>query len=87
MPVIVSKFAASPELVGDGWVVSGQPLYDPAQHSFWTIPSVPEIVEALEQAYAKGKGKSAKAVEFAQAFDHEKVWQENWMPVLKKLLK
>jgi glycosyltransferase involved in cell wall biosynthesis len=87
VPVIVSKFAASPELVGDGWAVSGQPLYDPAQHSFWTIPSVPEIVEALEQAYAKGKNKSAKAVEFAQNYDHEKVWQENWMPVLKKLLK
>jgi glycosyltransferase involved in cell wall biosynthesis len=87
VPVIVSKFAASPELVGDGWAVAGQPLYDPAQHSFWNIPSVPEIVEALEQAYAKGKNKSPKAVEFAQNYDHEKVWQENWMPVLKKLLK
>jgi glycosyltransferase involved in cell wall biosynthesis len=87
VPVIVSNFAASPELVGDGWVISGQPLYDPAQHSFWNVPSVPEIVEALEQAYARGKGKSAKAVEFAQAYDHEKVWQKNWMPVLKELLK
>jgi glycosyltransferase involved in cell wall biosynthesis len=87
VPVIVSNFAASPELVGDGWVISGQPLYDPAQHSFWNVPSVPEIVEALEQAYARGKGKSAKAVEFAKQYDHEKVWQENWMPVLKKLLK
>ena len=87
VPVIVSNFAASPELVGDGWVIGGQPLYDPAQHSFWHIPSVPEIAEALEQAYAKGKGKSAKAVEFAKQYDHEKVWQENWMPVLKNLLK
>lgn len=87
VPVIVSNFAASPELVGDGWVVSGQPLYDPAQHSFFTIPSVPEIYAALEEAYKRGKGKSAKAIEFAQAFDHEKVWQENWLPVLKKLLK
>jgi glycosyltransferase involved in cell wall biosynthesis len=87
VPVIVSNFAASPELVGDGWVVSGQPLYDPAQHSFFTIPSVPEIYAALEEAYKRGKGKSDKAIEFAQAFDHEKVWQDNWMPVLKKLLK
>ena len=87
VPVIVSNFAASPELVGDGWVVSGQPLYDPAQHSFFTIPSVPEIFAALEEAYKRGKGKSDKAIEFAQAFDHEKVWQNNWMPVLKKLLK
>jgi glycosyltransferase involved in cell wall biosynthesis len=87
VPTIVSNFAASPELVGDGWVVSGQPLYDPAQHSFFTIPSVPEIFAALEEAYKRGKGKSEKAIEFASAFDHEKVWQENWMPVLKKLLK
>jgi glycosyltransferase involved in cell wall biosynthesis len=87
VPVIVSNFAASPELVGDGWVVSGQPLYDPAQHSFWTVPSVPEIFAALEEAYKRGKGKSDKAIEFAQAFDHEKVWQENWMPVLRNLLK
>ena len=87
VPVIVSNFAASPELVGDGWVVSGQPLYDPAQHSFWTVPSVPEIFVALEEAYKRGKGKSDKAIEFAQAFDHEKVWQENWMPVLRNLLK
>lgn len=87
VPVIVSNFAASPELVGDGWVVSGQPLYDPAQHSFFTIPSVPEIYAALEEAYKRGKGKSDKAIEFASAFDHEKVWQENWLPVLQKLLK
>ena len=83
VPVIVSNFTASPELVGDGWVISGQPLYDPAQHSFWNIPSVPEIAEALEQAYTRGKVKSKKAVEFAQGFDHEKVWQENWLPMLK----
>jgi hypothetical protein len=83
VPVIVSKFAASPELVGDGWAIGGQPLYDPAQHSFWHVPSVPEIVEALEQAYTRGKGKSAKAVEFAKQYDHEKVWQENWLPLLK----
>jgi glycosyltransferase involved in cell wall biosynthesis len=87
VPVIVSNFAASPELVGDGWVVSGQPLYDPAQHSFFTIPSVPEIFAALEEAYKRGKGKSDKAIEFAQQFDHEKVWKDNWMPVLRNLLK
>ena len=87
VPVIVSNFAASPELVGDGWVVSGQPLYDPAQHSFFTVPSVPEIFAALEEAYKRGKGKSDKAIEFASAFDHEKVWKENWMPVLRTLLK
>ena len=87
VPVIVSDFAASPELVGEGWVVGGQPLYDNTQNSFFTIPSVPLIVQALEDAYARGKGKSDKAIKFAQQFDHDVVWDKYWRPALKKLLK
>jgi glycosyltransferase involved in cell wall biosynthesis len=87
VPVIVSDFAASAELVGDGWLVGGQPLYDNAQQSFFTIPSVPMIVDALEQAYERGKGKSDKAIEFAQQYDHDVVWDKHWTPALKKLLK
>jgi glycosyltransferase involved in cell wall biosynthesis len=87
VPVIVSDFAASPELVGDGWTVGGQPLYDNSQGSFFTIPSVPLIVQALEEAYERGKGKSEKAIQFAQQFDHDSVWKNNWVPALKKLLK
>jgi glycosyltransferase involved in cell wall biosynthesis len=87
VPVIVSDFAASSELVGDGWLVGGQPLYDNAQGAFFNIPSVPMIVDALEQAYQRGKGKSDKAIQFAQQFDHDSVWQKNWLPALKKLLK
>jgi len=85
--VIVSDFAASPELVGDGWTVGGQPLYDNSQGSFFTIPSVPLIVQALEEAYERGKGKSDKAVQFAQQYDHDFVWNKYWTPALKKLLK
>lgn len=87
VPVIVSNCAASPELVGEGWLVGGQPLYDNAQGAFFTIPSVPQIVDALEKAYERGKTKSDKAIEFAQQFDHEVVWKEHWLPVLDKLLK
>jgi glycosyltransferase involved in cell wall biosynthesis len=87
VPVIVSDFAASPELLGDGWLVGGQPLYDNAQGAFFNIPSVPMIVDALEQAYERGKGKSDKAIKFAQQFDHDSVWKNNWLPALKTLLK
>jgi glycosyltransferase involved in cell wall biosynthesis len=87
VPVIVSDFAASPELVGDGWLVGGQPLYDNTQTSFFTIPSVPLILQALEEAFVRGKGKSDKAIKFAQAFDHDVVWDKYWRPALKKLLK
>lgn len=87
VPVIVSDFAASPELVGDGWLVGGQPLYDNSQGAFFYIPSVPLIVKALEEAYERGKAKSDKAVEFARQYDHDSVWEKNWLPALKKLLK
>jgi len=87
VPTVVTNFAASPELVGDGWIVDGQPLYDAAQHSFFMIPSVPGIVDALEQAYKRGKGISQKAIEFAKDFDHDKVWDKYWMPVLRELTK
>jgi glycosyltransferase involved in cell wall biosynthesis len=87
VPVIVSDFAASAELVGDGWVVGGQPLYDNSQGAFFNIPSVPLIVQALEEAYKRGKGKSKKAIQFAQQFDHDSVWENNWLPALKTLLK
>jgi hypothetical protein len=73
--------------VGDGWTVEGQPQFDAGQNAWWQIPSVPSIVEALEKAYDAGKGRSTKAVEFAKQFDVEKVWQENWLPVLDRLIK
>jgi glycosyltransferase involved in cell wall biosynthesis len=87
VPVIVSDFAASAELVGEGWTVGGQPLYDNSQGAFFTIPSVPLIVKALEEAYERGKGKSDKAIEFAKQYDHDVVWDKHWKPALKKLLK
>jgi len=87
VPVIVTDFAASSELVGDGWAVSGQPLYDNAQVAFFNIPSIPQIVEALEEAYNRGQGTSEEANEFAKQFDHDVVWDKYWLPALHKLLK
>lgn len=86
--VIGSNWAATPDLIGeDGWTVDGQPMFDIGQYAWWQMPNVPSIVEALEAAYEKGKGKSTAAREFALKFDVEKVWEENWMPILKKVMK
>ena len=60
-PVIVSDFAASTELCGDGWLVEGQPLWDAPQSSWFNIPLVNKIVEDLEDAYQRGQGRSEKA--------------------------
>ena len=87
VPVIVSNFAASPELVGDGWLVEGQPLWDNAQKSWFNVPSIPGIVDALNKAYKADRGPSSKALEFAKQFDADAVYEAHWKPVLAKLLK
>jgi len=83
-PVIASNWAASQDLVSDdGWLVDGTPVWDAGQLSWWQTPSVPSIVDALEQAYDRGKGRSQVSVDFARQFDVEKVWKESWMPLLR----
>ena len=69
VPVIVSDICASSELVGDGWAVECQPLWDDAQKSWFSVPSIPQTVEALMQAYARGRGQSVKALEFAVSLE------------------
>ena len=84
-PVIVSEFAASTELVGDGWLVEGQPLWDAHQMSWFNIPNVPKIVEALEDAYQRGQGRSQKAIDFAKAYNADVVFDKYWKPALEIL--
>jgi D-inositol-3-phosphate glycosyltransferase len=82
-PVIVSDFTAQPELVGDGIKVDGQPLWDPMQRSWWLTPNVPMIVNALEEMYARGRGRSEAAIAHAANYDADKVWRECWRPGLE----
>lgn len=84
-PVILSEFAASTELCGDGWLVEGQPLWDGPQLSWFNIPSVPKIVEALEEAYQRGRGRSQKAIDFAKQYDADEVFRKYWIPTLEIL--
>lgn len=85
-PVIVTDFAASSELVGDGWRIPGQPLWDAPQRSWFMTPRIDSIVEALSEAYNRERGTSQAAVDFAENYRAEKVWQEHWLPVLDRLL-
>lgn len=85
VPVIVSDFAASPELVGDGWKIGGQPLWDAPQKSFFHIPNVPEITEALTQAYNRTRGPSQKAIDFARQYDADLVYETQWKPTLDSI--
>jgi glycosyltransferase involved in cell wall biosynthesis len=85
-PVIVSNFTAQPELVGDGWLVEGQPWWDAAQRSWFVTPSVPSILRGLEDAYSRGGGRSDKAVEFAKQYDADVVYAKFWKPALKEIV-
>jgi glycosyltransferase involved in cell wall biosynthesis len=86
--IIGSNWAATPDLASpDSYLIDGQPMWDAGQDAWWQTPSVPSLVNALSEAYKADRGVSGVAVEFAQQFDVETVWESHWMPVLKKLLK
>ena len=83
--VIVSRFAASEELAGPGWLVEGQPEWDAMQKSWFFTPFVASIVHSLNEAYEAPRGDSAEAIAFAAEYDADKVYQESWRPLLEEL--
>jgi glycosyltransferase involved in cell wall biosynthesis len=86
VPIITSNFAASAELAGpDSFLVNGQPFWDAGQHTWFNIPLVAGIVDALEQAYQRGRKEFPDTVAFAQAYDADKVFAESWRPLIDKL--
>ena len=84
-PVIVSDWTAQPELCGDGWIVESQPYWDALQDSWFCTPLVGGIVDALEQAYARGGGHSQKAVDSMTSYAADVVFQNHWKPLLETL--
>jgi glycosyltransferase involved in cell wall biosynthesis len=86
--VIGSNWAATPDLVSpDSWLTDGQLSWDAGQDAWWMTPNVSSLVNALELAYKAERGPSQVAIDFASQFDVEKVWDNSWMPILRKLLK
>lgn len=86
VPVVVSNATAQPELVGDGWLVDVQPAWDSLQGCWFFTPLVPSIVDALNAAYARGRGQSDKAREFALQYDADVVFDKYWRSALDILL-
>jgi glycosyltransferase involved in cell wall biosynthesis len=85
--VIGSNWAATPDLVSpDSWLTEGQLSWDAGQDAWWMTPSVSSLVNALEESYKAERGPSQVAIDFASQFDVEKVWDESWVPILRKLL-
>jgi hypothetical protein len=84
-PVIVSDFSAQPELVGDGWLVDGEPEWDVAQQSCFYRPYAGSVLDRLEAAYGRGRGDSATAVKFAAGYDADLVHRTYWRPIITQL--
>jgi len=91
VPVIVTNWTASPELVGHGWIVEGQKEWDEFQASFWKLPSVDGIIDALEQSYALKGDKTrlaearAASIKFAEPYQTDNVFANHWRPVLNTM--
>jgi glycosyltransferase involved in cell wall biosynthesis len=88
VPIITSNFAASAELASpDSFLVNGQPFWDAGQHTWFNIPIVSGIVDALEQAYQRGRKEFPDTIAFAKNYDADKVYKESWRPLIEKLSK
>ncbi len=87
VPVITTDWTAMTELCGAGWLVDGERFYDATQGSFFKMPYVSEITDAMETAYKEAAGLKDKAREFALKYDADTVFEKYWLPVLDEILK
>lgn len=90
-PVIATDFTSQTELASPaygaaGWLVEGQPEWDPTCHSNFLAPSIVDIVDKLEEAYAADLVEmQAKAIAFAQQYDTDAIYEQYWRPFIKTL--
>ena len=86
VPIITSNFAASAELASpDSFLVNGQPLWDAGHGTWFNIPFVHEIAQALELAYERGKREYPETIAHAKKYDANKVFDEGWKPLIEKM--
>jgi glycosyltransferase involved in cell wall biosynthesis len=84
-PVVVGAHTAQPELVRDhGYIVEGQLEWDEMQESWWKVPNVGNIVQALESNYADTKSgrvnRQALAAKMYE-YDADYVYKTKWQPL------
>jgi glycosyltransferase involved in cell wall biosynthesis len=90
VPVVVTDASAMTENAGSGWIVPGEPFWNPTHKAWWHKPDTGAIYRAYEAAYQRGKvygAKKAKARDFAMQFEPDHVTTEYWKPVLEHLEK
>jgi glycosyltransferase involved in cell wall biosynthesis len=87
-PVIATNFAAQSELVpeGVGWLVGGQPEWDPALHGWYLCPSIADIIDTLEEAFKADRAAMVPAcIGHAAQYDTRYVYETYWRPLIAEL--
>ena len=90
-PVITTDFTAQKDLIGAGWKIPIVGKRHTPMNSYWGIPDVDAMVDALEEAYDLWKSKKLrktmkeKAVEFASDFDFDTITEEYLIPLLEEI--
>lgn len=95
VPVIGTDASATTELVplAAGWTVKSEPKWNPVHRRAWRAPSIAGIEEALADAYRLWRGPSRESWRrrcersrgFALGYDTDRVWDEYWAPVVKRI--
>jgi len=86
---IVNDFSAQPELISDGWKITGQPLWDPAQEAWFNIPSVKDMVRALEESYERRDERHSEDARrhIVENYDADTLYNERWRPAFELILR
>lgn len=87
-PVIATDFSAQTELVpeGSGWLVVGQPEWDPAHLALYKCPIITDVIDKLELAYAADRAAMAEGcIKFAATYDTKVVYEKYWRPFIAEL--
>lgn len=87
IPVIGTDCSAITEKIpkGTGWLVPGQPWWNPHHQAWWHIPSVEGITRALHRAAGLGHDRRDLIRAHAMGYDADHVMKEHWTPVLEEL--
>ncbi len=85
--IITVNYTAPKDLVSEDAVkIDGQPFWDEILGTWFMIPSVNQMKEAMNHMITR-EGKSKKNLEFAKQFNIETVWMHKWLPYIKENLK
>jgi glycosyltransferase involved in cell wall biosynthesis len=92
VPVILGDWSTGPDLVGPGWLVTGQGRWNEKHRATWGRAHVSSVADKLSLAYddddrrpGRRADRRAAAREFALEHDINTVVREHWEPVLGEL--